>query len=177
MWLASTIVGLPLGLAGGSLANVAFQTGQVHRMGMALIGEGGAGTIMPSARMKFLIAGLVMAAAQLPFLAPGLASRGRDAALWLLGGVVAFGVGWLASATLMATSSEGTIAQGAVMGVISGAIDILVLLVLDRESRRPTSRSSRLGGLGLDWSLFGLLACRRVWESCPLPPGSLARGR
>lgn len=145
-WLASTVLGLPFGLGVGFLANAYFLYHQVHSMGMALSGEGGGAEMWPPVPITMAVAGFVVAAAQVPFLAARISSNWRRRALWLFGSVVAFDVGWFTSAWLASVGRLGSPAQGALMGAISGAILLLLLLFLESQARRPTSPLSRLVG-------------------------------
>jgi len=138
-WFIPTAIGVPLGLGIGFLTNGQFLLWQVRKMGMQLVSEGGGAQISPPGVITLALAGVILACIQLPFLARVLTPSLQTKALWILGSFAAYGGGWSASAILVGAARPSPL-HGAFMGAISGITILLLVLVLEAEWRRPTTR-------------------------------------
>jgi len=138
-WFLPTLVGVPLGLGVGFTTNGLFLLWQVRKMGMLLVSEGGGAQISPPGAITLALTGVVLACIQLPFLTRALTPNLQSKALWILGSFAAYGGGWSASAVIVGAAWPSPL-HGALMGAISGMTILLLVLILEAEWRRPTTR-------------------------------------
>lgn len=133
LWFLVTSISFPAFLVSGFLLNVAQLLRLLSAMDMILQAEGGGAFICPSPLQYLPLTGLLLGVVQLPILHQDLRRSLTQPLLWVFGSMLAYAIGWIVSVNVDPSNNVVSIAEGVIMGVLSGAFLAGIMLILSRE--------------------------------------------
>ena len=146
LWFLVTSISFPAFLVSGFLLNVAQVLRLLSAMDMVLQAEGGGAFISPSPLQYLPLTGLLLGVVQLPILRQDLRRSLAQPLLWVFGSMLAYAIGWIGSVNVDPSNDVVSMAQGVIMGVLSGAFLVGTMLILSRE----ISVSAQEGSIVID---------------------------
>ena len=133
LWFLVTSIAFPAFFINGFLLNVAQLLRSLSAMDMVLQAEGGGAFISPSPLLYLPLTGLLLGVVQLPILRQDLRTSLAQPLLWVFGSMLAYAIGWIGSVNVDPLNDVVSMAEGVIMGVLSGAFLAGIMFIVSRE--------------------------------------------